>query len=233
MGNQVSCSQVLSGSVAVVSWFKDTVTDFKKTKARSFFSREKKTKTCQTWFWGGRNKTTVRLFIVFLPWIRFWLLLNGVSEAFLDKMFCSAFKVLDVKMWLWHEAKCLLEQLFDVGCMAVAVAAAHKSRSILIQGAAARPSASIKKVENIFAVNVSHVDWQRFSGERFITPLCGWSDFTVKTQSFVSQDFKCVGSALKSCTLSLSCCHWRNFISMVWAAMWLDWSWPWCWSVFG
>lgn len=67
-------------------------------------------------------------------------------------MFCSVFKVLDVKMWPWHKAKCFVQQLFDVGYMA----AAHKPQHINPR-TAARPYASIKKVENIFTANVSHV----------------------------------------------------------------------------
>lgn len=100
------------------------------------------------------------------------------------KMLCSVFKVLDVKTWRWHKAKCFAQRLFDVSYMA---AAAHKPQRINSR-ATAGPCASIKKVENIFTVNVSHVlgDWRRFSSERFITPSAVEGDFTVKIQALFS-----------------------------------------------
>lgn len=92
------------------------------------FFREKK--TCQTSFWRRRNKTPVI----------YRICCKVASETFLDKMFCSVFKVLQ-----WHKAKCLVQQLFDVGYMASALEPQHIN------------SGATAKVENIFTVNVSHV----------------------------------------------------------------------------
>lgn len=130
-------------------------------------------------FGGGRDKTPV-IYSSYLFSESGLAVAKGqttCSGAFPNKRLCSVFKVLDVKTWRWHKAKCFAQRLFDVGCMA----AAHKPQRINSRTTAG-PGASIKKVENIFTVNVSHVlgDWRRFSSERFIAPSAVEGDFTVK-----------------------------------------------------
>lgn len=130
-------------------------------------------------FWDGRDKTPV-IYSSYLFSASGLAVAKGqttCSEAFPNKKLCSVFKVLDVKTWRWHKAKCFAQQLFDVGYMA----AAHKPQRINSRTTAG-PCASINKVENIFTVNVSHVlgDWRRFSSERFIAPSAVEGDFTVK-----------------------------------------------------
>lgn len=130
-------------------------------------------------FGGGRDKTPI-IYLSYLFSASGLAVAKGqttCSEAFPNKKLCSVFKVLDVKTWRWHKAKCFAQQLFDVSYMA----AAHKPQRINSRTTAG-PCASIKKVENIFTVNVSHVlgDWRRFSSERFIAPSAVEGDFTVK-----------------------------------------------------
>lgn len=86
------------------------------------------------------------------------------------------FKILDVKIWRWHKAKCFVQQLFDVGYMAVV----HKPQHINSRTAAG-PYASIKRwkifSQLTFPMCAGLAEVQQLV---FHHTLCGESDFTVK-----------------------------------------------------